>query len=430
MQSWERYLKASGWSSEYPSVDMLLRHYVRKMHSELTRRNSLFALSAFCRFAGKSPEELVSLASGEAGALLQGFLDAKHGAGRSIRYINVLLAYLEVFFRVNGFKNGREIAVERYHQPVRYRKRPEYIPTPDEVYRMAYAAGSRRNTALILLAYTSGLRNATVRSLRYRDVGDELERGCEVVKVPVYPEMKEVDPGACKGGIAYYTFISGETVKALREYLGERGRVEDDGPLFCSETTNIPSEVRRRIWIKGDTIEAVVKRAAERGGVKDWRHVTPHCLRKAFESALRNSGIDVDHREFLMGHVLPGSKDTYYDRSKVEELRSQYTKVQFFKTGALDRVEMMKTFAKSLGFRDIELKVAKLRETEPEIGEEEAVGKIVRADLLKQLQVEARKKKRSDDPKKIVSEEELEGYLAEGWDMRAVLPSGKIIIEK
>jgi len=32
--------------------------------------------------------------------------------------------------------------------------------------------------------------------------------------------------------------------------------------------------------------------------------------------------------------------------------------------------------------------------------------------------------------KKIVSEDELERYLAEGWDVQTVLPSGRILIRK
>ena len=36
----------------------------------------------------------------------------------------------------------------------------------------------------------------------------------------------------------------------------------------------------------------------------------------------------------------------------------------------------------------------------------------------------------NNDPKKIVSEGELERYLAQGWDVQTVLPSGKILIKK
>ena len=426
MEAWQERLRVKGWSSEYPSVDRFLRHYERKVRSEQTRRNSLFALSQLCRFSGKSPEELVSLSSKVVGESVQAFLDAKRGEDRSIRYINVISAYLGTFFKVNGFKDGLE--VERYHQPARYRKRPEYIPTSEEIRAMAYAAGSERNTALILAAYESGLRNATLRALRYGDVRDELERGYEIVKLPVYLEMKRVDPGACKGGVPYYTFISCEAVEALRGYLLNRGRAGDGEPLFCSETTNIPEERRRTIRVKGDTLEAVVKRAARKAGLREWRDVTPHCLRKAFESALRNSGIDTDDREFLMGHVLSGSKDAYYDRSKVEELRSKYSNVRFFTTAELKRVDMIKAFARTLGVENIEIRIAKLRETEPQIVEEDAIGRIVREELMKPFEIRARKARTGS--KKVIDEGELEGYLAEGWDVQAVLPSGRVLIRR
>ncbi|MEM0048992.1 MAG: hypothetical protein QW424_01465 [Candidatus Bathyarchaeia archaeon] len=36
----------------------------------------------------------------------------------------------------------------------------------------------------------------------------------------------------------------------------------------------------------------------------------------------------------------------------------------------------------------------------------------------------------SRDPKKIIEEGELERYLAEGWDVQTVLPSGRILIRK
>jgi len=435
MRSWEMYLKVKGWHSKYPSVDRFLRHYRRMLGSERTRVNCLKALTYFCQFTGLDPEQLIRLTPKKAGEKLQTFLDLKREEGKSIRYINALQAYLKVFFRVNGFKNGKEVEVEGYHQPARYRKRPEYIPTPEEIERMAYAAGSKRNKALILLAYTSGLRNATIRALRYKDVKEELEKGYEIIKIPVYPEMKKVDPEACKGGIPYYTFISKETVKALKEYLAERmskyGGIEPEEPLFCSETTNLQPEIRRKTKIKRDTLEVVVKRAAKKAGIKDWQYVTPHCLRKAFESALRNSGIDINDREFLMGHILPGSQDAYYDRSKVENLRVKYSKVRFFpKTGEIDKLEMVKAFAKTLGIEGIEIKIAKLKEREPNLSEEDAIGRIVKEELIRSLGVETRKAKENSDPKKIICEDELEGYLAGGWDFVTVLPSGKILVRR
>jgi integrase/recombinase XerD len=429
LRIWEEFLGVKGWRSESACVDRFLRHYRRRVGSERTRVNVLKALYQLCRFTGLGPEELVKLSSEEASEKVQAFLDAKHGEDRSIRYLNTLKAYLETFFKVNGFRDGRSLNVERYHQPVRYRKRPEYLPSPEEIRRMAYAAGSKRNTALILFAYESGLRNATIRALRYGDLRDELERGLEIVRVPAYPEMKKIEPGACKGGIPYYTFISREAVQALKEYLSERiqkyGPIALDDPLFCSDTTNIPPEIRKRMKLAHDTLDDVVRRAAKRAGIKEWKHVYPHCLRKAFDRALRNSGIDVDDREFLMGHVLPGSRDAYYDRSKVEELRAKYAWAIFFPEQARGEelrkrqiIDMMRIF----GFPEDRIKRV-----------EEVLAKHRRVD---QAMDEIRKlslqpftpKEATNDPKKIIREEELEHYLAGGWEFVTVLPSGKILI--
>lgn len=51
---------------------------------------------------------------------------------------------------------------------------------------------------------------------------------------------------------------------------------------------------------------------------------------------------------------------------------------------------------------------------------------------IKKLSLEDYKMKdrANTDPKKVISEKELERYLAKGWDVQTVLPSGKIIIRK
>ncbi|MCD6263483.1 hypothetical protein J7L60_03620 [Candidatus Bathyarchaeota archaeon] len=46
------------------------------------------------------------------------------------------------------------------------------------------------------------------------------------------------------------------------------------------------------------------------------------------------------------------------------------------------------------------------------------------------MKIEVSNKKRPRDPRKIVSEGELERYLADGWDVQTALPSGRILIRK
>jgi len=207
VRAWEVFLKVKQWSSEYESVDKYLGHFKRKTRSEGTKELACDLLMRFSKFAGKEPDELTRLSPAEVSKLVQSYVDSLADKGQSIRTVNVTLTFLRTFFTLNSFKGARQIDVERFFQPSRYRKRPEYIPTADEIYRMAYAAGSAKNKAMVLCLYTSGLRNSTLRALRYKDVAEEL-KVLEIVKVPVYPEMKEMDPRACKGNIPYYSFFS------------------------------------------------------------------------------------------------------------------------------------------------------------------------------------------------------------------------------
>jgi hypothetical protein len=43
--------------------------------------------------------------------------------------------------------------------------------------------------------------------------GAELEPGLDVIRLLVHPQMKEIDPDACKDGIPYYSFISIDSAK-------------------------------------------------------------------------------------------------------------------------------------------------------------------------------------------------------------------------
>jgi hypothetical protein len=100
----------------------------------------------------------------------------------------------------------------------------------------------------------------------------------------------------------------------------------------------------------------VVKSAARRGGIAEWKAVHPHCLRKAYETVLHSQLIDggnlnVKVQEFFMGHVLPGSQDPYFDRSKIEPMRNQYTRLKFGRSAVENKFKVLKA-AVSRAFED------------------------------------------------------------------------------
>jgi hypothetical protein len=309
---------------------------------------------------------------------------------------------------------------------------------------MGYAAGSVKNRAMVFSLYTSGLRNSTLRAVKRGDIREELESGQNSLKIPAYPEMKKIDPAACKGDIPYYTFVGPEAVKAIRDYVEERkkkyGNMLDEEPLFCSDSNQVSSEKQRGVPVSKKGLEDIVKRAARQAGIVHWSDVTPKCLRKAFESVLRNNGLDPKDQEFLMGHILPGTQDTYYDSTKVEDLRTKYANLVFFKAAQVDKLEMIKAFAQTLGINNIEVKIQKLKEKQSNLGEMEALGRIMRDELgIKPLETGVYKKREAETDNsenhrkyesKIVDEQELLNFVEDGWEILRELNNGKLVVRR
>jgi integrase len=356
-----KFLGVKERRSSYRSVNNLLLHLMRKSKSEGSKRLYLWHLYKFCKYTSRKPNELVALRRGQAEKLAQEYADSLRNI--SPRYSNLAVAILKAFFVVNGFKRAKALELETYHTPPRFRVTPEYIPTKSEVYRMADSACSLRDRAIILILFSTGLRNSTLRGIRYRDVAGELEKDHANTMIPVYPEMKEVESNACKGGIPYYTFTCDEATQALKLYIKEReekyGGIEGSEPLFCSEYNQIKKENRRRKLLTSRELQIIVKSAAKRAGIAQWEAVHPHCLRKAFETVLHTQlidggNLDVKVQEFFMGHVLPGSQDPYFDRSKAEHMRTLYSRLRFGRANIENKFKVLKA-AVARAFEDTDI---------------------------------------------------------------------------
>lgn len=57
-------------------------------------------------------------------------------------------------------------------------------------------------------------------------------------------------------------------------------------------------------------------------------------------------------------------------------------RVTIFERPVVDKVEIIKAFAKSLGISDVDIKIARIMEENPEINEEAAIGKLIRQKLV------------------------------------------------
>jgi len=148
--------------------------------------------------------------------------------------------------------------------------------------------------------------------------------------------------------IPYYTFAHPLAIRPLKHYLRKRrdkyGSLGDDYPLLHSNWNHWSRDERNKKRLDRRSVQRVVKTAAERAGLSEWNKIFPHCLRKAFKSVLRaptESGgrLDEGTQEYLMGHILPGTQDEYYDKGNVDFHRGEYAKLDFTDNQSMQRIE-------------------------------------------------------------------------------------------
>lgn len=327
------------WKSDYPSVQNLLTHLWRGVGSESTRDEYLRTLHVLTRRAGLDPDELACLDREEAESLAQGLADSLVERGCNRRYANNVMETLKTFFRVNGH---RDFDLDRFFTLRRSEESPYYVPKNGEVHEMADSAGSPRNRAIVLLLWTTGLRVSTLVALNYGDIREKLERGEKYPQIKVLPRLKERNPDACKSKVPYYTFAHPLALRPLRAYLrlreGMYGPLEDDYPLFHSKWHLWTREKRTERRLTRRSVQRVVKKSAKRAGIAEWEDVCTRSLRKSYKSVLRSPTLDgvnlsIETQEFLMGHILPGRLEEYYDRENEEHHRKMYSKLDFRRKG-------------------------------------------------------------------------------------------------
>ena len=424
---------APDWnSSSFSSVGKWIRAIRRRGDSRATKQSYFKCLATFVRETGIDPDKLVSLSLEKAREAIQDFCDRYNNRGKP-RTAHIYVNYLRSFMKHNGKK---DLELEDYSW--RRSKKPERVPTKDEVYRMAEVS-DLRDRAIMLCAFQSGLRNATLRALTYDDLRDHIESDREILSIHVAPQLKERVPEACKEDAEYFTFFGKKATEALRLYLAERkrrhGEIEDDEPLFRSHS-NVADAVARRQPITEDALQRLVKKAARKAGIKEWRDVRFHSFRKTFRSVLDAGLIGggqmaEDDKEYLMGHVLPSQKAPYHT-ANVQVLQERYSKLDWGGEPSLTMEHARKRaiidYARLWGVSE-----EKLREIE----KIDLMTTTVE-DLMKRLKPLLERKSRRPQTNggmptyetRIVLEEELVPYLNEGWDIVKELNSGKLVIRR
>jgi len=306
MKSYEKFIEA------HPEVKAWLNN-----RPEQTRRNFAQSLMRFCKTMKIEPEAWRRLDKFEARDLAWKYVEPKIGEHSTVAKSD--LTALKSWFRnlkgellpLDSARGGK------HHIHVRHRKHEiEHIPDKLEMYQIIDMASSLRDKAILLFLFQSGVRVNVLEHITYGHVADQLQEENITLKI-----TGDLDHKLRSRDIPfYYTFLNGEGAETLRRYCKiAHENSKPETPLFYTSGKKPISQ--GWVW-------KIVKMCSERAGFNR-KTMWTHTIRKAFRKIARQANIDDDDKEQLMGHVLTGSRQAYFDKKDVELIREAYLKCNF-----------------------------------------------------------------------------------------------------
>jgi integrase len=203
-------------------------------------------------------------------------------------------------------------SLARYYEipiSLRYVRIPPAIPTykkfPWTLEKISEFIGyleGIETKALAACLFQSGLSVSDALALTYADIQREYEEGI----VPLCLDLFRI-----KTDTPHMTFIGRYAFELLKKYLNSRGGIRPDEPLFT---------------ISQRTINYRFERAAKRliGEFEGRNPCSPHSLRVAFRTLLRDAGVPEEYVEFWMGHNIGGDIRKIYTMHSREGWREEY----------------------------------------------------------------------------------------------------------
>ncbi len=322
----------------------------------------------FCSDVGLLPEELLELGDTELRNLVLDYLSDKEGS-----YAASFIYALRSWFEFSGRRFSVKVKLRRR------RKSEEKTPTPEELGAVFSAADPKARVAAALVAF-SGVRLEVIGNYDGTDgltLGDvaELRVGGKLVDLVDEPATITVREELSKAGHRYFTYLCSEGCGYLLSWLRLRAlrgeELEPDSPL-------VPS--RGGGFLKTKSVSEMIRKAI-RAADLDFR---PYALRHYFDTRMLLAEvagvIPRDYRVFWMGH-----------RGDIEH---QYT---------LNNHRLPEDLV-----QDMRLRYERAASTF----------------------LETARKTKTKARQKVVTLEELERYLEEGWKFVTALPNGKAVVKR
>lgn len=210
---------------------------------------------------------------------------AKSSIGRKLAAIRAFFAWMIRTRQLEG--NPAELIAA----PKREQRLPFHLNI-DQVITLVEAPPQQaddeqcrsRDTAILELLYSSGLRVSELTSLTIGDI----DRAEGMVRVLGKGSKERIVP------------VGAAALAALEQYLAERGYPDDKSPLFLGSRGG---RINRR------AVAALVKRWSQ--AISTFKSVSPHTLRHTFATHLLEAGADLRSIQELLGHASLSTTQKY-----------------------------------------------------------------------------------------------------------------------
>jgi integrase len=419
------------WTQKYESIQKLAwRMIKREKHSFQTFRRYIGGIKHLVEYLKvQDPDQaLEKLKTGDPTKTLDGFIG--NLTLQDVKPVNIK----SIYYAVQKFCVANEIVVnwDFIARPKAVTKIKDRVPSNEELKTILNFANIR-DKALFMAMLSSGLRVGTAMSLKVKDYKPLEDLAVITVEGGEGRKLSE--------GFWYWTFTTPETRKIVDSYLQWRQR---NGETITPEST-LFTAIEKETEIQYTTnVSRQWRRLVEKAGLckmiegTGWLDIHLHVLRKFFHTKCKGAGIKPEYYDFWMGHTQEKDLADSYWREEIPKHLIEYKKaipdlgvydapramneLEFRKRALIDQLILLRPEIDRTALENMLAMVKSDEELD------DFRGKGIQNITAYIKEKPEGKRCKTDNCQKIVSEENLEQYLGNGWKVVTALQNGKVVI--
>jgi len=293
-------------------------------------------------------------------------------------------------------------------------------PITIEDLRIVRNIADERERAFIDVLKDTGISRADAVRLTYKDVKRAIEDpNVRSHKIGMYREKEHVE---------YETWLGPNAIESLRIFFDIRKRlgeqITDESWVFALKGNNQPLEP--------PSLSAVFRRLSHRSGIE----ITPHKLRKFFETYITAGGAHPLVAKYWMGHTIHADVDSRYIIPPENLQRDQYMKAYNkidLEAKVVDereqRIQAIRDNLRMLGKSEEEIRMATMSLRRAS-NIEEAIKKVLRDSNEPEDPNGCPNGTHCSERFEEINESNLLSYLQNGYQIVHNLQNGRVIVKR